>query len=91
LAISRGTSTVRRILGKAGFALVAAVDPRDPGIDDGAHFGSLEALLETGLQVAAVALFTPPQIRCELAAQAIAPGLHVSLETSPCIASRSRC
>jgi D-galactose 1-dehydrogenase len=72
------------ILGAAGFVLAAVVDPQDPHIDGIAHFPSLEALLETGPQVDAVALCTPPQMRRDLAAQAIARGLHVFLEKPPC-------
>lgn len=65
-----------------GFHLVATVDPcgADAGVP---HFAGLEALLEGGLAIDAVAVCTPPQIRYRLADAALAAGLHVLLEKPP--------
>lgn len=66
-----------------GFALTATVSPEADGIAGVPHYGSLEALLASGPVVDAVALCTPPQVRCQLARRAIAAGLHVLLEKPP--------
>jgi D-galactose 1-dehydrogenase len=47
------------------------------------NFGDLAALLAGTPGVAAVALCTPPQIRYEIARQALQAGLHVLLEKPP--------
>jgi D-galactose 1-dehydrogenase len=64
------------------YDLAAVVSRHDPGLE-AAHFPSLQALLEDGPEVDAVALCTPPQVRYDLAATALAQGLHVFLEKPP--------
>jgi len=71
------------IHGNAAFTLAATVSRQDAGGDGVAHFASLDALLDAGTPVDAVALCTPPQVRYELAARAIAHGVHVFLEKPP--------
>lgn len=71
------------IAGNAAFSLAATVSPRDPGPGTVPHFRSVEALLDGGLAVDAVALCTPPQVRYDLAAAALARGMHVFLEKPP--------
>ena len=71
------------IAGNSAFSLAATVSPHDKGVDGIAHHASLEALLAEGPAVDAVALCTPPQVRYDLAAQAIAAGKHVFLEKPP--------
>jgi D-galactose 1-dehydrogenase len=70
------------IAGNPAFTLAATVDfHRGPaGV---AHFRSLEALLASGLAIDAVALCTPPQVRGQLAHEAIDAGLAVLLEKPP--------
>ena len=65
------------------FELVATVSPDGAGIDDLPHFASLDALLEGGPAIDAVAICTPPQVRRELASLALARGLHVLIEKPP--------
>jgi predicted dehydrogenase len=64
------------------FRLVATADAAG-GFEGVAAFGSLEALLESGLAIDAVAICTPPAVRHDLAALAIERGLHVLLEKPP--------
>jgi len=71
------------ICGNPAFALAATVSRHDAGVAGVAHFASLDALLDAGPAIDAVALCTPPQVRYELAARAIARGLHVFLEKPP--------
>jgi D-galactose 1-dehydrogenase len=72
------------IAGDAEFRLTAVVDPNVASDIDGvARFDTLEALLDDGPAVDAVVLCTPPQVRYELAAKALAHGLHVFLEKPP--------
>jgi D-galactose 1-dehydrogenase len=71
------------IAGNAEFELVAAVSPRDPGMAGLPYFPTLQALLDDGPAVDAVALCTPPQVRYELAALALSRGVHVFLEKPP--------
>ena len=71
------------LLADGRFALVATVSPEAGGVEGVAHFASLEAVLERGPALDAVALCTPPQVRHGLAARAIAAGLHVLLEKPP--------
>ncbi len=65
-----------------GAALVAIVDPvtSSHGLP---HFHDLQELLRDGPEIDAVALCTPPQRRCALAATALAAGKHVLLEKPP--------
>jgi D-galactose 1-dehydrogenase len=65
------------------YQLAATVDPSAPGGDMAPHYPSLTALLEGGVAVDAVVICTPPQVRYNLASQAIAAGLHVFLEKPP--------
>ncbi len=71
------------IHGNPAFALAATVSPNHGGSDGLPHFRSLDALLAEGPAIDAVALCTPPQIRYDLAATAIARGVHVFLEKPP--------
>lgn len=71
------------IAGNNAFGLAATVSPHDPGAEGVAHHKSLEALLAEGPAVDAVALCTPPQVRYDLATQALARGVHVFLEKPP--------
>ena len=67
----------------SNFQLVATVSPRGDGIDAKPHYRSLAALLAEGPKIDAVALCTPPQVRYEIAAEALGHGLHVFLEKPP--------
>lgn len=71
------------IAGNHAFRLVATVSSRGEGVGDLPHFGTLEELLAHGTEVDAVALCTPPQVRYDLAARAIAGCKHVFLEKPP--------
>jgi D-galactose 1-dehydrogenase len=72
------------ILGGDAFGLVATVSPvGGQGVDGVPHYASLDALLGNGPAVDAVALCTPPQVRYDLAAQALTQGIHVLLEKPP--------
>jgi predicted dehydrogenase len=64
------------------FQLVATADAAG-GIQGVAAFGSLEALLASGIGIDAVSICTPPAVRHDLAALAIESGLHVLLEKPP--------
>lgn len=70
------------IAGSDAFSLVAIVDPALPDLGVPA-FASLAALLESGPDVDAVAVCTPPQVRTMIALDAIAAGLHVLMEKPP--------
>lgn len=74
---------VPAIRGNSAFSLAATVSPHDAGLDGVPHHASLDELLEQGPAVDAVALCTPPQVRYDLAAQALAKGIHVFLEKPP--------
>jgi len=71
------------IAGDAGFSLAATVSPHDRGVAGVPHLKSLDDLLANGPAVDAVALCTPPQVRYDLAAQALKRGIHVLLEKPP--------
>jgi D-galactose 1-dehydrogenase len=71
------------IAGNPDFALAATVSPHGAGADGVPHFRSIEALFADGPPIDAVALCSPPQVRYDLAAQAIAAGVHVFLEKPP--------
>ena len=72
------------IAGNDAFRLTALVDPRGTSDLGGvARFDTLEALFDDGPAVDAVILCTPPQVRYELAAKALAKGAHVFLEKPP--------
>lgn len=73
------------IAGHDAFRLTAVVDPGDASDLGGvARFHTLDALFDDGPEVDAVVLCTPPQVRYELAAKALAQGAHVFLEKPPC-------
>ena len=65
-----------------GVELTAIVDP-NASHDGVLHYTTLDELLCDGPPVDAVALCTPPQVRRELAAMALAAGKHVLLEKPP--------
>ena len=66
------------------FRLTAVVDPSSTSnVEGAARFDTLEALFDNGLAVDAMILCTPPQVRYELAAKALAKGAHVFLEKPP--------
>lgn len=71
------------IAGNSAFSLAATVSPHDPGPGGVPHHASLEDLIANGPAVDAVALCTPPQVRYDLAALALAKGMHVFLEKPP--------
>lgn len=71
------------IAGNSAFSLAATVSPHDPGVPGVPHQKSLEALLADGPAVDAVALCTPPQVRYDLATEALKRGIHVFLEKPP--------
>lgn len=71
------------IAGSAAFTLAATVNPHEPGLESVPHFESLADLMAKGPAVDAVALCTPPQVRHDLAATALARGIHVLLEKPP--------
>jgi len=64
------------------FELVAAVS-RSGGIENLPCFADIDDLLESGLEVDAVSLATPPQGRHAIAGAALDAGLHVMLEKPP--------
>jgi D-galactose 1-dehydrogenase len=72
------------IAADSAFSLAASVDPAAGPIDGIPHFTSLDALLESGTAVDAVAVCTPPQHRYGLAAKAIRAGKHALVEKPPC-------
>jgi D-galactose 1-dehydrogenase len=65
------------------FVLAATMSPHGAGVDGVPHFRDLDALFADGSPVDAVALCSPPQVRYDLAARAIAAGVHVFLEKPP--------
>ena len=73
---------VPAIAATEGVELVAVADPNasHAGVP---HHATLDGLLRDGPPVDAVALCTPPQVRRELAAMALAAGKHVLLEKPP--------
>ncbi|WP_298190031.1 Gfo/Idh/MocA family oxidoreductase [Novosphingobium sp.] len=70
------------VAGDAGFELVAAVS-RNGRVEGVPNFTDLAALIESGLEIDAVSLCTPPVGRHHMAAQAFAAGWHVMLEKPP--------
>jgi D-galactose 1-dehydrogenase len=65
------------------FLLVATVDPNESRVAGIPHATSLAALLANGTAIDAVVLCTPPQVRYELAALALARNIDVFLEKPP--------
>lgn len=66
-----------------GFEIVATVSADGAALDDVPSFETIEALIASGIDVDAVSLCTPPQVRHALAATALAHGLHTFLEKPP--------
>jgi D-galactose 1-dehydrogenase len=62
---------------------LAAIASRNASIDGIAHFATLDALLTSKLDIDAVALCAPPQVRAAQAAAALKAGKHVLLEKPP--------
>ncbi|CUW48365.1 Gfo/Idh/MocA family oxidoreductase [Novacetimonas hansenii] len=82
------TQHVPVIRAHAGFELVAGVNPTpvtwwDAATGDAKMFSSLTTLIQSGTEVDAVAICTPPATHYALAAQALAAGWHVMLEKPP--------
>lgn len=71
------------IAASADFRLAATVSPHHADVQGVPHFPSLDALVESGTAIDAVSLCTPPQVRHDLAARALARGWHVFLEKPP--------
>lgn len=71
------------ITGDPAFELAATVSPDGEGVPGVPHHASLDALLADAAALDAIVLCTPPQVRYQLASQAIAAGLHVFLEKPP--------
>jgi D-galactose 1-dehydrogenase len=65
------------------FALVATVCPFGASTDGVPGFATLEELRAAEVAVDAVAICTPPQVRCRVATEALGQGLHVLLEKPP--------
>ncbi len=65
------------------FVLAASVDPAGGGLDGVPHFEALRALLDSQIAFDAVAVCTPPQLRSDIAREALAAGKHVLLEKPP--------
>lgn len=70
------------IAGNENFILTATVSRQNPQLDV-PHFSTLDALLASDIQVDAVALCTPPQVRYDAAKAALDRELHVFLEKPP--------
>jgi D-galactose 1-dehydrogenase len=64
------------------FELIAVASPHGK-LDGVPSFGDMDALLQAMPDVSAVALCTTPQVRCEIARNALEHGLHVLLEKPP--------
>jgi D-galactose 1-dehydrogenase len=62
---------------------LSAIASRNASLPDVPHFSTLDDLLRDGPPVDAVALCTPPQVRRDQAARALAAGKHVMLEKPP--------
>lgn len=73
---------VPAIAATEGVVLSAIADP-NASLSGVPHAATLDELLRNGPPVDAVALCTPPQLRRDLAAMALAAGKHVMLEKPP--------
>ncbi|MBU3076420.1 Gfo/Idh/MocA family protein [Sphingomonas quercus] len=71
------------IAANPAFQLAATASTHGEGVGGLPRFATLDEMLASGVAVDAVALCTPPQVRYQLAAQAIAAGKHVFLEKPP--------
>lgn len=74
---------VPAIAASPDFELVATVSPHGDGLHDIPHFADIEELAESGIEVDAVAVCTPPQVRAEIAAVAMERRWHTFLEKPP--------
>ncbi|RYY29355.1 MAG: Gfo/Idh/MocA family oxidoreductase [Sphingomonadales bacterium] len=74
---------VPAILANPDLEIAATASADGASIDGIPSYASLDALLAATLDVDAVALCTPPQVRYALATTAITRGLHVFLEKPP--------
>ncbi|MCW4581576.1 Gfo/Idh/MocA family protein [Gluconacetobacter entanii] len=82
------TQHVPVIRAHRGFTLVAGVNPVPvtwwaAATEGTKMFSSMSTLIQSGLEVDAVAICTPPATHYALAAQALAAGWHVLLEKPP--------
>ncbi|WP_245653661.1 Gfo/Idh/MocA family protein [Novosphingobium rosa] len=73
------------IAANPAFELVATVSPSSR-VEGVPGFPDLPSLLAAGLDVQAVSLCTPPEVRTQIARQALEAGLHVMLEKPPAVA-----
>ncbi len=73
---------VPALAANASFELVACASP-EGRIDGLPHFPDLETMLDSMPQITAIALCTPPQVRCVLARHALQRRCHVLLEKPP--------
>jgi len=73
---------VPAIAATEGAVLSAIADP-NASLSGVPHAATLDELLRDGPPIDAVALCTPPQVRGDLAARALAAGKHVMLEKPP--------
>jgi D-galactose 1-dehydrogenase len=64
-------------------AVLEAIASRNASLPDLPHFATIEELLDSGPEIDAVALCTPPQVRRAQAAAALTAGKHVMLEKPP--------
>lgn len=72
------------LAGDAAFKLVAVTKGAQPPQTGVNEFPSMAKMIEGQPDLAAVSLCTPPQVRYELARQALERNLHVMLEKPPC-------
>jgi D-galactose 1-dehydrogenase len=72
------------IAGHPGFEIVASADPRPAATSiGGRQYRDWREMLAAEPAIEAVAICTPPDVRCRIALDAIAAGKHVLLEKPP--------
>lgn len=71
------------IASSPNFELVATVSLHGESVDGLPMYRDIQALVDSGTELDAVALCTPPQVRRRIAEVAIAQGWHVFLEKPP--------
>ena len=71
------------VFGDPRFELAATVSRNDPGVGGVPAFKALDSLAQADVDIDAIALCTPPQIRREMATRAMDQGWHVFLEKPP--------
>ncbi|MCP3734388.1 Gfo/Idh/MocA family oxidoreductase [Sphingomonas sp. RP10(2022)] len=74
---------VPAIAANRDIVLAATVSRHGEGVGSVPHFRDIDDLIASGLEIDAVSLCTPPQVRRAIAARAIAQGWHVFLEKPP--------